>query len=173
MADYRVGALGMETSGGIEVTEAGQAAERVRVRDLTNDEGNRRLRILRPSSGSVVTWPRAQMVLLSAQAMEVAAIATATFTSHDRVREVLHNLQLDGFDWLYPRDAGGRPPALALVQRREIRQVALSRPQDYELPVATWSLSKLADFLIAEGVVDDSSHEGGSCSTSRACRFNA
>jgi hypothetical protein len=85
----------METSGGIEVTEAGQVAERVRVRDLTNDQGNRRRRILPPSSGSVVTWPRVQMVLLSAQAMEVAAIATATFTSHDRIREVLHNLHLD------------------------------------------------------------------------------
>jgi hypothetical protein len=37
-------------------------AERVRVRDITNDEGNRLLRIVRRSSGSVVTWRRAQMV---------------------------------------------------------------------------------------------------------------
>jgi hypothetical protein len=28
------------------------------------------------------------------------------------------------------------------------------------LPLSTWSLSKLADFLVAEGVVDDISHEG-------------
>jgi hypothetical protein len=27
-------------------------------------------------------------------------------------------------------------------------------------PFATWSLAKLADFLVAEGVVDDISHEG-------------
>jgi hypothetical protein len=128
MADYRVGALGMETSGGIEVAEAGQVAERVRVRDLTNDEGNRRLRIVRRSSGSVVTWRRAQMVLLSAQAMDVAAIATVTFTSDDRVATCCTTCKLDGFDSLYPRDAGGRPPALTLVQRCEIKQVALSRP---------------------------------------------
>jgi hypothetical protein len=140
MADYRVGALGMETSGGIEVTEAGQVAERVRVRDLTNDQGNRRRRILRPSSGSVVTWRRVQMVLLSAQAMEVAAIATATFTSHDRVREVLHNLQAGRVRLAVSalcRQPTARPHPR---QRCEIRQVALSRPQDYELPVATWSL---------------------------------
>jgi hypothetical protein len=68
-------------------------AERVRVRDITNDEGNRLLRIVRRSSGSVVTWRRAQMVLLSAQGMDVPAIAKVTFTSPDRVREVLHNLQ--------------------------------------------------------------------------------
>lgn len=42
--------------------------EEVRVRDITNDEGNRPLRIVRRSSGPVVTWRRAQMVLLSAQA---------------------------------------------------------------------------------------------------------
>jgi hypothetical protein len=37
-------------------------------------------------SGSVVTWRRAQMVLLSAQGMDTAAIAKVAFTSEDRVR---------------------------------------------------------------------------------------
>ena len=75
---------------------------RVQVRSISNDEGNRLLRIVRRSSGSVVTWRRAQMVLLSAQGMDVPAIAKVTFTSHDRVRDVLHNFNLDGFDALYP-----------------------------------------------------------------------
>ena len=135
-------------------------AERVRVRDITNEEGNRLLRIVRRSSGSVVTWRRAQMVLLSAQGMDVAAIAGVTFTSPDRVRDVLHNFNLDGFAALYPRYAGGRPPTFILAQRRQIKQVALSRPKDHDLPFSTWSLSKLADFLVAEGVVDDISYEG-------------
>jgi transposase len=146
--------------GDIEVVEGGGVAERVQVRDITNEEGNRLLRIVRRSSGSVVTWRRAQMVLLSAQGMDVAAIAKVTFTSHDRVRDVLHNFNLDGFDALYPRYAGGRPPTFTLAQRRQIKQVALSRPQDHDLPFSTWSLAKLAEFLVAEGVVDDISHEG-------------
>jgi hypothetical protein len=33
-------------------------------------------------------------------------------------------------------------------------------PAEHGLPFSTWSLSKLADFLVAEGVVDDISHEG-------------
>ena len=49
--------------------------EGVRVRELTNEEGNRLLRIVRRSSGSVVTWRRAQMVLLPAQAMDLTAVA--------------------------------------------------------------------------------------------------
>ncbi len=132
----------------------------VRVRELDNEEGNRLLRIVRRSSGSVVTWRRAQMVLLSAQGMDVAQIAGVAFTSPDRVREVLHNFNDDGFDSLYPRYAGGRPPTFTLPQRREIKKVALSRPMDHDLPFSTWSLSKLAELLVAEGVVDDISHEG-------------
>ena len=135
-------------------------AERVRVREISNEEGNRLLQIVRRSSGSVVTWRRAQMVLLSAQGMDVPAIAKVTFTSHDRVRDVLHNFNLDGFDALYPRYAGGRPPIFTLAQRRQIKQVALSRPVDHDLPFSTWSLAKLAEVLVAEGVVDDISHEG-------------
>jgi transposase len=135
-------------------------AERVRVRELSNEEGNRLLRIIRRGTGSVVTWRRAQMVLLSAQAMDVAQIAKVTFTSEDRVRDVLHNFNEDGFDSLYPRYGGGRPPRITLPQRREIKRLALSRPQDHDLPFSTWSLSKLAEFVVAEGVVDDISHEG-------------
>ncbi len=50
-------------------------AERVRVREIDDDEGRRLLRIIRRGTGSVVTWRRAQMVLLSAQGMPVAKIA--------------------------------------------------------------------------------------------------
>ena len=132
----------------------------VRVREIDNDEGNRLLRIVRRSSGSVVTWRRAQMVLLSAQGMEVAAIATVTFTSPDRVRDVLHNFNTDGFDSLRPKYAGGRPPKFDAQTRERIKAVALGRPADHGLPFSTWSLSKLADYLVAQGVVDDISHEG-------------
>jgi transposase len=133
---------------------------RVQVRVISNDEGNRLLRIVRRSSGSVVTWRRAQMVLLSAQGMDPAGIAEVTFASPDRVRDVIHNFNADGFDSLKPKYAGGRPPKFTLAQRQEIKKTALSRPADHQLPFSTWSLSKLADFLVAEGVVDDISHEG-------------
>ncbi len=135
-------------------------AERVRVHDISNEEGNRLLRLVRRSSGSVVTWRRAQTVLLSAQGMDVPQIAQVTFSSEDRVRDVLHNFNRDRFDSLYPRYAGGRPPTFTLPQRRDIKKLALSRPTDHDLPFSTWSRSKLADFLVAKGVVDDISHEG-------------
>jgi transposase len=134
--------------------------ERLRVREIDDEEGRRLVRIIRRGSGSVVTWRRAQMVLLSAQGMDVPAIAKVAFTSEDRVRDVIRNFNADGFGSLYPRYKGGRPPKFTLVQRREIKKVARTHPGDHGLPFSTWSLSKLADFLVAEGVVDDISHEG-------------
>src|SRR5918912_2559087 len=132
----------------------------VQVRPISNDEGMRLLRIVRRGTGSVVTWRRAQMVLLSAQGMPVPKIAEVTFTSPDRVRDVIHNFNADGFDALYPRYRGGRPPIFTLPERQQIKKIALSRPADHDLPFSTWSLAKLADFLVAEGVVEDISHEG-------------
>ncbi|MEU8618799.1 IS630 family transposase [Streptomyces sp. NPDC048623] len=135
-------------------------AERVRVREVDDDEGRRLLRIIRRGTGSVVTWRRAQMVLLSAQGMPVVKIAEVTFTSADRVRDVIHNFNTDGFDSLYPKYTGGRPRTFTLPERREIKKIAKSKPTEHGLPFSTWSLTKLADFLVAEGVVDDISHEG-------------
>src|SRR5436190_19026154 len=115
-------------------SEVAVSREGLRVRGLSNDEGNRLLRIVRRSSGSVVTWRRAQMVLLSAQGMDVAGIAKVTFTSVDRVRDVIHNFNADGFESLRPKYAGGRPPKFDPAQRAEIKKIALSRPVDHALP---------------------------------------
>ena len=108
----------------------------------------------------MVTWRRAQMVLLSAQGMDVPAIVKVAFSSEDRVRDVIRNFNADGFESLYPKYRGGHPPKFTLGQRREIKKIAKSKPTEHDLPFSTWSLAKLADFLVAEGVVDDISHEG-------------
>jgi transposase len=142
------------------VAETGPVTERLRVREIDDDEGRRLVRIVRRGTGSVVTWRRAQMVLLSAQGMDAAAIARVAFTSEDRVRDVIRNFNADGFSCLYPKYKGGRAPKFTLGQRREIKKIARSRPAEHDLPFSAWSLSKLAEFLVAEGVVDDISHEG-------------
>jgi hypothetical protein len=104
-------------------------ADRVRVRELSNEEGSRLVRIVRRDSGSVVTWRRAQIVLLP-----------------DWVCDVIHNFDAHGFDSPYPRYRRGRPPTFDGDQRAEIKRIALSRPTDHGLPFSTWSLPKLAEF---------------------------
>src|SRR4029434_10715052 len=98
---------------------------------------------------------QASCVWCAAQRMDVPAIAKIAFTSEDRVRAVIHNFNDDGFDSLAPKYAGGGPPTFTLAQRREIKKIALSRPTDHDLPFSTWSLSKLAEFLVACVVVDE------------------
>ncbi len=83
---------------GFGVAQTSWMAERVQVRDLAPGEGMKLLGIVRRGSGSVVRWRRTQIVLWSAQAMDVPAIAKIAFTSEDRVREVIHNFNADGFD---------------------------------------------------------------------------
>ncbi|MFF8617453.1 hypothetical protein ACF07K_33060, partial [Streptomyces sp. NPDC015350] len=93
-------------------------AERVRVRDNDDDEGRRLLRIVRRGTGSVVTWRRSQMVLLSAQGMPVAKIAEVTFTSADRVRDVIHKGPVP--EWwtpLSPAPAGAGQEASFMVMK--------------------------------------------------------
>jgi transposase len=114
------------------------------------------VRIIRRGSGPVVTWRRAQMVLLPAQGLEVPAIAKVAFTSEDRVRDVIRNF---GFASLYPKYKGGHPPNFTPIQRREIKRLAKSRAAEHDLQFSTWSLSKLAEFLVAGGG-DDISHGG-------------
>ncbi|MBB2994032.1 helix-turn-helix domain-containing protein [Paeniglutamicibacter cryotolerans] len=133
----------------------------VTVRDIEADEEARLLQIVwRGGSGPVVTWRRAQMVLLSARGMDVAPIAEVAFTSPDRVRDVLHHFNTDGLDSLEPHYAGGRPAKFTDAQREQIRRIALDRPGDHDLPFSTWSLSKLVDYLVQKEVVEDISHEG-------------
>lgn len=140
--------------------KAVSVAERVRVREIDDDEGRRWSRIDRRGTGSVVTWRRAQMILLSTQAMTVARIAEVTFTSADRVPDVIHNFNADGFDSFTPKYKGGRPKTFTLAEWREIKKTAKTKPAEHGLPFSTWSLAKFADFPVAEGVVDDISHEG-------------
>ena len=142
------------------IPQTGPVTKRLRVREIGDDENRRLVRIVRRGTGSVVTWRRAQMVLLSAQGMEVATIARVAFTSEDRVRDVIRNFNADGFSALYPRYRGGRPPKFTLPQRREIKKIAQSAPAEHGLPFSAWSLSRLSKFLVATGVVDNISHEG-------------
>ena len=66
------------------ILQTGPVTDRLRVREIDDDEGRRLVRIVRRGSGPVVTRRRAQMVLLSAQGMDAAAIAKVAFTSENR-----------------------------------------------------------------------------------------
>ena len=135
-------------------------AERVSVREISNEEGQKLLGLVRRGKR------------LGGH-LAAGADGAAVGAGHGRGRNregVVHQpgpgpgcdlqLQRRRVRLAAPEVRGGRPPKFTLPQRTEIKKVALGRPADRGLPFSTWSLPKLADFLVAEGVVDDISHEG-------------
>ena len=101
-------------------------AVRVELRAITNEEGNRLLRMVRREAGSIVTWRRAQIVLLAAQGMPPTRIAEVVFSDQDTVREVIHGFNRDGFESLYPRYRGGRPRTFSAEQRQQSAEATLN-----------------------------------------------
>ena len=66
---------------------------------------------------------------VDAQHMDVPAIAKIAFTSEDRVREVIHNFNRDGFDSLAPKYAGaGRLSSAPPSGPRSSRSLSAVRP---------------------------------------------
>lgn len=129
------------------------------LREISSEEGNRLLRIVRRGAGNIVMWRRAQIVLWAAQGYPVGRIAEIGFTSEDRVRAVINNFNRDGFSSLSPSYAGGRPQKFDAATRSEIARVALCQPKTLGRAFTRWSLTKLADYLVEAGVVDDISIE--------------
>jgi hypothetical protein len=87
-------------------------AIRVQVREIDDAEGQRLLRIIRRSTGSVVTWRRDGTAVRAGHAGGVNHRDDRH--QRDRVRDVIHNLNADGFDSLSPKYKGGRPKTLTL-----------------------------------------------------------
>lgn len=128
----------------------------VRVRRLSDAEGQQLQRIVRRGSGksdnSVVKWRRALVVLASAGGNDVAVIAKMVQTSPDRVREMIHRFNEMGMKSLDPAWAGGRPRRITTTERELIVSSANARPTTLGQPFTRWSLRKLRAFLAKKGV---------------------
>jgi hypothetical protein len=109
----------------------------VPVREISSEEGSRLLRIVPPGlrvGGEPAAG--ADRGCCPPRACR-CRIAEVTCTSPDRVRDVIHNFDADGFDALYPRYRGGRPATFSADQRAEITKIARGPPTDHGLPVST------------------------------------
>ena len=122
------------------------------VRELSVSEGIALSRILR-SSKSAVMLRRAQVVAFSGQGMQAKHIAGQLGLHEEYVRELIRRFNEGSFEALRQRKRTGRPRELEPEEVAQVLEVATSRPRDFGLPLTTWSLRKLANFLVSRRIV--------------------
>ena len=126
-------------------------AELVRVRRLSDEEGQRLLQIVRRGepkmTKSVIRYRRAMVVLASASGNTVPAIARLVAADEDTVREVIHRFNDLGMKALDPHWAGGRPRRISVEDEAFLVETARTRPEKLGCPFTHWSIRKLIGFL--------------------------
>ncbi|MQL61893.1 IS630 family transposase [Streptomyces vinaceus] len=122
-------------------------AEPVRVRRLTDQEGQKLQQIVRRGSTSSVRYRRAMMLLASAGGNRVPVIAQLVQADEDTVRDVIHRFNEIGLACLDPQWAGGRPRQLSPEDEDFVIQTATTRPTKLGQPFTRWSLRKLVSYL--------------------------
>ncbi|MQS15977.1 IS630 family transposase [Streptomyces kaniharaensis] len=122
-------------------------AEPVRVRRLTDQEGQQLQRIVRRGSTNTVRYRRAMMLLASAGGNRVPVIARLVQADEDTVRDVIHRFNEIGLACLDPRWAGGRPRHLSTDDEDFVVQTATTRPTRLGQPFTRWSIRKLLAYL--------------------------
>ena len=130
----------------------------IKVRPITNDEGNKLRNIVRRGKDRIEA-KRAQVVMASAQGFTAPVIAQIALMDEDYVRDIIHAFNEHGMAMLKPKWGPGRPPKFTDDERRGLVALATSRPKDLGLPFQEWSLSRLRKAAMDRGVVESISEE--------------
>ena len=131
-------------------------ADLVKVRRLSDEEGQRLLRIVRrgepKATKTVIRYRRAMVVLASASGNSVPAIARLVAADEDTVREVIHRFNEVGMRALDPRWAGGRPRRISAEDAEFLVATATTRPEKLGCPFPHGSLRTLGGYLADNAV---------------------
>ncbi len=122
-------------------------AEPVRVRRLTDQEGQKLQQIVRRGSPTSVRYRRAMILLASAGGNRVPVIAQLVAADEDTVRDVIHRFNDIGLAALDPQWAGGRPRLLSPDDEDFVAATATTRPTKLGQPFTRWSIRKLLLYL--------------------------
>jgi transposase len=122
------------------------------VRELSHRESVELSQILKRSK-SALLLRRAQVVAFSGQGMQAKVIASFLHLHEEYVRELIRRFNEGSFAALRPRPRTGRQRELEAEEVAAVIEVATSRPKDFGMPFTTWSLRKLADFLVRRRMV--------------------
>lgn len=98
---------------------------------------------------------RCIVVLHSAQGFSPPKISEMVGLHANTIREVIKAWNEEKFAALEPKYGVGRPKKFSEKQRKQLADLALTRPDDLGLPFREWSLSRLRGEAVSRGVVED------------------
>ena len=130
----------------------------VRVREITNEEGNRLRNIVRHGKDRI-EMRRAQVVLASAQGFTPPKIGDIVLMSEDYVRSLIKSFNEEGFEMLKPHWKPGGNWKFTDEQKQKLVSLATSQPKNLGLPFQEWSLRSLKREAEKRGIVDSISKE--------------
>jgi hypothetical protein len=117
-------------------------------------------RLVQTPDTSVITWQRAEVVLLSALGWNVSSIVAKTMLSSTMIIRVLHSFNRDGFVALstdyHPVGPVG-PDAVVEAAMPAARLVAATPPEQLGVPRQSWDARSLGEFLVGQAVLEDTS----------------
>src|SRR3954471_2432100 len=126
-------------------------AELVKVRRLSDEEGQRLLRIVRrgepKTTKSVIRYRRGVVGVGSGGGNSGPVIARLVAADEDTVRAVIHRFNELGMGALDPRWAGGRPRRISAEDEAFLVAAAPPRPGRLGQPFTHWSVRKLVGYL--------------------------
>src|SRR5262245_56073017 len=102
---------------------------------------------------------RANIILLYAEGLTGVDIAFALGVHPLTVYQDLRVWDEAGLDCLEPPSKGGAVKRISPAQEKKIVRDAERSPVDLGLPFARWSLQKLRDYLIKQGIITQLSRE--------------
>ncbi|MEV5603848.1 helix-turn-helix domain-containing protein [Streptomyces sp. NPDC052299] len=141
------------------------AAEPVRVRRLTDQEGQELQQIVRRGSAGSVGYRRAVMLLASAGGNRIPVIAKPVQADEDTVRDVIHRFNEIRLDCLDPRRAGGRPRLLNRDEEDFVIETAITRPTKLGQPFNRWSIREARFGPLRQFTVANSNHRNHAAQT--------
>ena len=119
----------------------------ITVREMTSEEYQKLEQLSRSRKSEKRLVDRAQMVLRRAQGEKPGKIATDFDVKGETVTRWVKRFNESGIVGLRDQEGRGRKATYSEIERGQMMAVARTKPQELDLPFATWSLRRLCDYL--------------------------
>lgn len=123
---------------------------RLWLRELSEEEQAAIERLAHSRTAPVRQVERARIICKASQGEMAPAIAAALGLTAYTVREWIRRFNAQGLAGLADQPRAGRPPTYTPEQVASVIATALTDPKNLDLPFASWTLDRLATYLIEQ-----------------------